>query len=589
MRLNPNPNPNWKVSYATAEARCKYAVDNSQPGWGTYGVTYSGMMCANWNRPANTPFDPPYGYLRDTDKDPDLTWLSRPCTIQAQVDYNGHVSLVHDASSVGTSVAPEFKAMVDPDKHFNVQWENGGAYPKAADNCAGSDGSCTVFGSSSTCLCTVTVNTTTAFASMPTLQEVSSQLLIGSAPPNMFDIGDYVLCGTADCISQRGVEAWVRVLGGGVLDGDTVFKIRMFDRDVWLANKASKVSLGGGYRFRQPPYFMPHWRPTNNIADEKSSEFTQPQFTMAAEDETQALLDHLLFHPNTAPFIAHRLIQRLTVSNPSPRYVKAVTDAFHSGAYGNRTYSGRYGDLGATVAAILLDREARAEILDADPTYGRLREPLLKVLHLMRSLEYTAAYGQEVELHGVMEKIGMQYAESPSVFNFYLAEYQPEGLIAAADLTSPEAELQTAPYLLGYLNGISSLIKWGLTGMDGGFSQFSGYEKTQGRLTWEPTAGGNTTAIVEELNLLLTGGRLNQKSRQVIIDEYDRVNASDVRCAHCTGPDNALRMAQQLFAASTEFHATNENQVLEEERPSATSTASTGKPFKVARPALGVP
>jgi hypothetical protein len=86
-------------------------------------------------------------------------------------------------------------------------------------------------------------------------------------------------------------------------------------------------------------------------------------------------------------------------SNPSPRYVKAAVDAFRSGTYNGRTYSGKYGDLRATFAAILLDREARSgwdssllsyvgffflmirppSILDLDPTHGKLREPIVKV------------------------------------------------------------------------------------------------------------------------------------------------------------------------------------------------------------------
>ena len=41
-----------------------------------------------------------------------------------------------------------------------------------------------------------------------------------------------------------------------------------------------------------------------------------------AEHETEALLDHLFEHDNTAPFIAIRLIQRLIGSNPTPRFVK---------------------------------------------------------------------------------------------------------------------------------------------------------------------------------------------------------------------------------------------------------------------------
>ena len=94
-----------------------------------------------------------------------------------------------------------------------------------------------------------------------------------------------------------------------------------------------------------------------------------------AQHETSELLDHLFWHKNVAPFMATRLLQRFTSSNPSPRYVRAVTDAFRTGAHGKRNYSGAYGDLGATVAAILLDREARSATLDMDSVNGQLREP----------------------------------------------------------------------------------------------------------------------------------------------------------------------------------------------------------------------
>jgi hypothetical protein len=53
---------------------------------------------------------------------------------------------------------------------------------------------------------------------------------------------------------------------------------------------------------------------------------------------------------------------------------------FSTGAYKDKVYSGQYGDLAATVAAILLEPEARSVMLDYDPTFGRLREPLLKVV-----------------------------------------------------------------------------------------------------------------------------------------------------------------------------------------------------------------
>ena len=60
--------------------------------------------------------------------------------------------------------------------------------------------------------------------------------------------------------------------------------------------------------------------------------------------------------------------------------MRAYNSLSSAGAYKGKVYSGQYGDLAATVAAILLEPEARSVMLDYDPTFGRLREPLLKVL-----------------------------------------------------------------------------------------------------------------------------------------------------------------------------------------------------------------
>ena len=179
--------------------------------------------------------------------------------------------------------------------------------------------------------------------------------------------------------------------------------------------------------------------------------FLEPT-SVDAEHETEALLDHLFHHPNVAPFIAHRLIQRFTTSNPSPRYVGSVATAFSSGAHDGVIYSGAYGDLSAAIAALLLDREARSATLDADPTHGLLREPILKVHHLLRSMEFASRDSREIEMPNVEKIIGMEAHKSPSVFNFYNHDYQPSGPVADATLVSPEAGLATSPFLMGFLN-----------------------------------------------------------------------------------------------------------------------------------------
>jgi hypothetical protein len=89
-----------------------------------------------------------------------------------------------------------------------------------------------------------------------------------------------------------------------------------------------------GYSFRNPPSFMPF------VGESSNSRGGQGPYTAGAtwlaptaEFEKEALLDHLLEHENTPPFVALHLIKRFVSSNPSPRYIKVVADAFKTGTY----------------------------------------------------------------------------------------------------------------------------------------------------------------------------------------------------------------------------------------------------------------
>src|SRR5262249_19205324 len=79
-------------------------------------------------------------------------------------------------------------------------------------------------------------------------------------------------------------------------------------------------------------------------------------------------LDNVFDHHNVGPFMGKQLIQKLVTSNPSPQYVGRVTVAFNSGRYQGQTLSfgsGQRGDMQATIAAVLLDAEARGISTDA--------------------------------------------------------------------------------------------------------------------------------------------------------------------------------------------------------------------------------
>lgn len=317
-------------------------------------------------------------------------------------------------------------------------------------------------------------------------------------------------------------------------------KVQRWQLPYWPICKApANSSRTSGFQFRNPPHFV------SNIGEQrwiegghgdKNGPYNDGDHLLAsAEHETEALIDHLFNHENTAPFVAYRMIQRLVTSNPSPRYNKLVATAFIEGKYGDTTYSGKHGDMAALVTAILLDREARSPIIEADPTKGRLREPLLKVIHLLRSLEYKPRWGQDVNLADMQEKVGQMAFDSPSVFNFYLPEFAPAGPVSYAGLVAPEAQLGTAPQIIGYLNGVASLVDYGLSHCEHGFgdSRPAAYrectqprESTEARsdgvLTYAPTEPTNPASVITELSLLLTGGQLSEQTRQVLTAAYEK-------------------------------------------------------------------
>jgi hypothetical protein len=147
-----------------------------------------------------------------------------------------------------------------------------------------------------------------------------------------------------------------------------------------------------------------------------------------------AAISNLSNHPNVGPFIGRLLIQRLVTSNPSPAYVGRVAAAFNAAPRGN---------MGRTVKAILMDPEARDAAKMSDPTFGKVREPFLKVVNVARAFNASTESGwfylSNLDQHHVQEPLN-----SPSVFNFYLPTYSPPGPLAAAGLVAPELQIINA-------------------------------------------------------------------------------------------------------------------------------------------------
>ena len=210
-------------------------------------------------------------------------------------------------------------------------------------------------------------------------------------------------------------------------------------------------------------------------------------------------------------------------------------------------------DIKATVAAILLDREATSTSLDADPSYGAIREPIVKVLAFMRAMGYVQTeHDRNIypKLSGMVAKVGQMAHESPDQFSFFLPDYQPPGQFAQSMLNTPPAQVLTLSTTISTVEGFFSLVRNGLTNHDGGFgtsnwdglpSEAGDTSRSVGYLDFTPS-GTNSDEKVARIANLLTSGRLSSDALAKVVEAFD-AQSSDTTKIH---------VAQQLIATSPE-------------------------------------
>ncbi|HTL71862.1 MAG TPA: DUF1800 family protein [bacterium] len=107
---------------------------------------------------------------------------------------------------------------------------------------------------------------------------------------------------------------------------------------------------------------------------------TTTNFDNYCSQNLEDALDSIFNNPNVGPFICRQLIQRLVTSNPSRDYLYRVVRKFNDNGAGVR------GDMQAVIRAILTDYEARSTNFLSVPTFGKQREPLLRVTATARAL-----------------------------------------------------------------------------------------------------------------------------------------------------------------------------------------------------------
>lgn len=220
-----------------------------------------------------------------------------------------------------------------------------------------------------------------------------------------------------------------------------------------------------------------------------------------AEVALKSTLDALFNHPNNAPFISKQLIQRLVTSNPSPAYVKRVATVYTDNGHGVR------GDLGAVYAAILQDDEARGPAGLTAPEYGKLREPMVRLVQWARTFNAPAATTDWTKLGDLSDagtRLGQSPLRSPTVFNFFRPGYVPPSTALSAGTVAPEFQLVNESSVAGYLNFMQSTIDTGIGGAPGLLAAYT----TEIALAESPSAA-NPSDLVSRINLLLSAGQLS--------------------------------------------------------------------------------
>ena len=228
--------------------------------------------------------------------------------------------------------------------------------------------------------------------------------------------------------------------------------------------------------------------------------------------DIDGLLKHLFQHPNVAPFIARKLIQRLTRSNPSPAYIAEVATAFASGLY-QGVGSGKRGDLAATVKAIYLHPEVRIPAASLADGNGKLREPIIRLMHVARAFNIYSiqTYGL-FPFHHLETELQQSPYQAPTVFNFYTPDYQPQGKVLNRELFAPEFQIVTDVTALRVPNGIRELVYNGLESPIGR----RWYHQAELDMSHETSLAGNVSNLIDHLDVILTAGRLEASNRAAL-------------------------------------------------------------------------
>jgi len=269
----------------------------------------------------------------------------------------------------------------------------------------------------------------------------------------------------------------------------------------------------------KPLEIFPEW---HSDLEKKFLGLTIPPNT-PGEQSIDMALDEIFNHPNMAPFLSRQLIQRFVTSHPEPAYVERVAMAFEAGTFtlpdGSSVGTGDRGDLAATIAAVLFDANAVRDPADVPASFGKVREPIIRVTNWARAFNETTPDSSDEQILAGLLVMGQHPFRSPSVFNFFRPGFVAPGTQTGdAGLTAPELQITNESSALAYINVMNAFIydfAPNISGdPDGG---------VKADYTAEIAMADNGQALIDHLDLLLTGGRLAAEEKTRMLSMMDEL------------------------------------------------------------------
>jgi uncharacterized protein (DUF1800 family) len=216
------------------------------------------------------------------------------------------------------------------------------------------------------------------------------------------------------------------------------------------------------------------------------------------------------------------------VGNPTPGYVGRVAAVFANNGAGVR------GDMKAVVRAILNDPEARGD-LKIDPAYGKLREPALYMLNILRGFNGQTD-GTYMKRAG--DSLSQPVFESPTVFNFYPPDYFVPGTSALG----PEFAIQNTSTALNRINTANAMVFSTFIAPDATVIGATGTSLDMSSLQ---AVAADPAQLTAKLDALLLHHTMSSSMNSAIIAAVNAIPASDTL--------NRARTAAYLVISSSQY------------------------------------